>query len=53
MSEINETGDVWHKIQQWMRFGDIFSEINLDSAIIDVILLINLIFLALNSRFPH
>jgi hypothetical protein len=53
MSEINETGDVWHKIQQWMPFGDIFSEINLDSAIIDEILLTNLIFLALNSRFPH
>jgi hypothetical protein len=29
MSEIHETGGAWHKILQWMTFGDIFSEINL------------------------
>jgi hypothetical protein len=37
MSEIHETGGVWHNI---------FSEINLDSSIIYVIILTNLIFLA-------
>ena len=31
-----------------MTFGDIFSEINLDSSIIYVIILTNLIFLAFN-----
>jgi hypothetical protein len=31
-----------------MTFGDVFSETNLDSSIIDVILLTNLIFLASN-----
>jgi hypothetical protein len=35
-----------------MTFGDIFSEINLDSSIIDVIILTNLIFLASNLGVP-
>ena len=41
----NETGGVWNKIKQWKTFGGIFSEINLDSSIIDGILLTKLIFL--------
>ena len=36
-----------------MTFGDIFSEINLDSSIIDVNILTNLIFLASKLGFPH
>ena len=35
-----------------MTFGDIFSEINLDSSIIDAILLTNLTFLASNLILP-
>jgi hypothetical protein len=35
-----------------MTFGDVFSETNLDSSIIDVILLTNLIFLASNLGVP-
>jgi hypothetical protein len=35
-----------------MTFGDIFSEINLDSSIIDVIILTNLIFLASKLGVP-
>lgn len=35
-----------------MAFGDIFSEINLDSSIIDAILLTNLTFLASNLILP-
>ena len=35
-----------------MTFGDIFSEINLDSSIIYVIILTNLIFLASNLGVP-
>jgi len=40
------TGGVWNKIQQWKTFGGIFSDIHLDSSIIDGMLLTNLIFLA-------
>jgi hypothetical protein len=35
-----------------MTFGDIFSEINLDSSIIDIIILTNLIFLAYKLGIP-
>jgi hypothetical protein len=52
MSEIHETGGAWHKIYQWMTFGDIFSEINLDSSIKYVIILTNLIFLASKLGVP-
>ena len=52
MSEIHETGGVWHKIEQWMTFGDIFYEINLDSSIIYVIILTNLLFLASKLGVP-
>jgi hypothetical protein len=52
MSEIHETGGVWHKIRQWMTFGDIFSEINLDFLIVDVIILTNLIFLVSKFGVP-
>jgi hypothetical protein len=41
MFEIHETGGVWHK----------FSEINLDSPIIYVIILTNLIFLASHIKY--
>jgi hypothetical protein len=51
MSEIYEIEWAWHKMWQWMTFGGIFSEINLES-IIDVIPSTNHIFLASKLTVP-
>ena len=52
---VRNTWNWWCLTQNWtvwMTFGDVFSETNLDSSIIDVILLTNLIFLASNLGVP-
>jgi hypothetical protein len=52
MYDMHDIDRVWHKSYQWMTFRGTFSGINLDSSILDVILLTKIIFLAFKPEAP-